>query len=106
MATLIDLMSDRRTSPYTIDILGKNLKESQRLAKLLTALDEVYSAETIADYVPQNQDEKLDVIMSMALFLSPAFSTAPIAAPSLKDQQASVNRFIEKLKSSSTPSHQ
>ena len=106
MGTLIDLMSDRRTSPYKIDILGKNLKESQRLAKLLTALDEVYSAETIADYVPQNQDEKLDVIMSMALFLSPAFSTAPIAAPSLKDQQASVNRFIEKLKSSSTPSHQ
>ena len=106
MATLIDLMSDTRTSPYTIDILGKNLKESQGLAKILTSLDEVDSAETIADYVPQNQDEKLDVIMSMAIFLLPAFSTAPIAAPSLKDQQVSVNRFIKKLKSSNNPSHQ
>jgi len=106
MATLIDLMSNKRISPYTIDIISKNLKSGKSLAERLTTLDEVESTETIADYVPQDQSEKLDIIMAMSLFLSPAFSTTPITAPSTKEKQISIIQFIKQLESTRKPSIQ
>jgi hopanoid biosynthesis associated RND transporter like protein HpnN len=106
MVTLIDLMSDKRMGPYTIDIIAQNMEYGQNLVNRLTALDEVESAETILNYIPQHQSEKLDVIMGMSLFLSPALSTPPIAAPSAKEKQLSTSRFIKQLKFNHMPSIQ
>jgi len=72
MSTLIDLMADSRTSPYSIAILAPNLEAAQQTAARLSQRPEVASVETLADYVPADQDEKLNVIASTALFLSPA----------------------------------
>lgn len=102
MATLIDLMSDNRTSPYTIDILSENLESAEALATRLSALESVENAETIADYVPQEQDEKLDIITTMALFLSPAFSTERQAPPTKQEQRDALDLFIEKLNGRTT----
>jgi len=74
MATLIDLMADSRTSPYSIEILAPDLEEAQKTAAQLIKQREVTSVETLADYVPGDQAEKLDVIASTALFLAPALS--------------------------------
>jgi len=74
MSTLIDLMADSRTSPYSIEILAPDLAQAAAMAERLRVLDEVASAETLADYVPDDQAEKLDVIATTALFLGPALS--------------------------------
>ncbi len=98
MATLIDLMDDSRTSPYTIDILAENLDAAEALAARLSDLEGVEAAETILDYVPADQDEKLDVITTTALFLSPALSTERQPGPSHEEQADALSRFIETAK--------
>lgn len=97
MSTLIDLMSDSRTSPYTISILTKNLETAEDLASSLADLDAIKSAETLADYVPSEQDEKLEVVSTMALFLSPAFSGEFGYAKSEIPAPEALRLFIEAL---------
>ena len=75
VAAMFDLMSDPRSSPYSVTILAPNLEAAKTLAIKLKALPEVDAAATLADYVPADQDEKMEVISSMALFLGPAFAT-------------------------------
>jgi hopanoid biosynthesis associated RND transporter like protein HpnN len=77
VGTLLDLMEQSRTSPYSITVLAPNLDAAVTLAGRLSKLDEVDDTATLIDYVPKNQDEKLAVIEDMALFLAPAFAAAP-----------------------------
>jgi uncharacterized protein len=99
MATLIDLMADSRTSPYSIEILSPDLNQAETLAAQLRKLDGVASAETLADYVPVDQDEKLDVIATTSLFLSPALSgSGKRVELDDKTQRAALTVFADKLK--------
>ena len=77
VGTLLDLMEQSRTSPYSITVLAPNLDAAVTLAGRLSKLDEVDDTATLIDYVPKNQDEKLAIIEDMALFLAPAFAAAP-----------------------------
>jgi len=99
MSTLIDLMADSRTSPYTINVLASSLESADEMAASLSDLDTVESAETLASYVPQDQDEKLDVISTMALFLSPAFSEGYGHTKSDVSANRAVSTFIDVLQS-------
>jgi len=98
MSTLIELMADRRTSPYSIEILERDLTAAGKVADALGHLDDVASAETLADYVPSDQDEKLDVIASTELFLAPALGGRgqPVVLSS-KDRLATARAFRQKL---------
>jgi len=79
VATFLDLKSDGRTRPYTITILADNLAAAQALAARLKSLPEVDKTMTLADFVPADQQRKLDIIGTMALFLTPAFAAAGAA---------------------------
>ncbi len=99
MATLIDLMADSRTSPYSIEILADDLEAARRIAGRLRPLETVASVETLADYVPTDQDEKLDVIASTALFLTPSLSGSGAPVPlERKVRRQTVAGFIDRLK--------
>ncbi|PPR75869.1 MAG: hypothetical protein CFH05_00506 [Alphaproteobacteria bacterium MarineAlpha3_Bin4] len=76
VSTLLDLMGDSRTNPYSIEILAADLSAATALAAKLDQLPAVDHTATLASYVPGEQNEKLDVITSMALFLAPAFAAA------------------------------
>jgi predicted RND superfamily exporter protein len=56
----------------------------------------VEETETLADYVPTGQDEKLDIIASMALFLIPALTARPVDTPAL-DRPAATEALRGKL---------
>ncbi len=99
VAVLLEMMDDSRTSPYFIKVLTADLKEAVALAEKLKALDVVDSTETLADYVPKGQDEKLDIIGTMALFLAPSLSsTEQKPAPAAQERAQSLASFREKLK--------
>ena len=99
VAALFDLMADNRNSPYTVTVLSRDLDTAAGLAEKLKTLPEVDAAATLADYVPADQDEKLEVISSMALFLAPAFAAKGTAAPpSAEQREAALGRFRDKLK--------
>jgi len=94
MSTLVDLMADPRTSPYSIDILAADLDTARTLATRLERLDGVDHAETVADYVPADQDEKLEIISTMALFLGPALATTDTdPAPTAPERAEALEKF-------------
>jgi len=81
VATLVDLLDDPRVQPYRAEVLAPNLADGEALAARLRALPEVEEATTLADFVPEDQDDKLAVIDGMALYLTPVLmSRAPPAA--------------------------
>ena len=73
--TLFDLMEDGSTTPYAATVLASSLDDARILAERLRRLPEVASAVSISDYVPKDQNEKLEIIGTAAMFLEPAFTT-------------------------------
>jgi hopanoid biosynthesis associated RND transporter like protein HpnN len=98
VATIYDLMEDKRTNPYSITILAESLEEAQVLADKLEKLEPVSSTTTLADYIPENQLEKLQIISTMELFLGPSFNFAEkIKIYTSEDRKAALARFRIKL---------
>ena len=98
VATITDLMADNRANPYSVTILSRNLGEARALADKMKVLDLVDGVATLADYVPGDQQEKLQVISTMALFLGPAFAQEMAAGtPSPADRRAELAKFRIKL---------
>lgn len=95
------LLSHSKTSPYRIDILEPNLRQTDLLARRLDKLNVVSRTVTLSSYVPERQREKLDIIQQMALIVPP-FTLLPAAPPvtdaavigaSLTDFQRSLGSF-------------
>ena len=98
VATIFDLMENNRTSPYSITVLTRNLDAAQALAGKMNALSEVDGTATLADYVPADQPEKLDLIATMGLFLMPSFASAGTGAPpSMEDRRAALGQIRGRL---------
>ncbi|MGY9003038.1 MAG: MMPL family transporter [Rhodospirillales bacterium] len=98
VSTLLELMLDSRTNPYSITILEKSLESAKDLGARLEKLPEVKSTLTLANFIPENQAEKLEIIESMALYLSPAFQNKRNATPaSEKELERTVRELRLKL---------
>jgi hopanoid biosynthesis associated RND transporter like protein HpnN len=80
VSTLLDLMRDGARNHYSGEVLTPNLDAAQELAKRLDALPEVDHTISLASFIPQGQEEKLQVIGDMALFLGPSLSVPAKAA--------------------------
>jgi hopanoid biosynthesis associated RND transporter like protein HpnN len=74
VGTLLDLVGSDGNSPYTITILARDLSTARETSNRLEALDSVKQVRTIADLVPENQEEKLELISDASLILLPAMS--------------------------------
>jgi uncharacterized protein len=95
VSTLIDLMADSRTNPYSITILSQSLEAAEALGQRLSKLPEVKETITLANFVPKNQDEKLELIESMALYLSPAFQNKSDKKPASEEDLARAAKEIQ-----------
>ena len=71
VSTFLDLTEDVKTTPYRINILAEDQAAADALADRLERLELVDNVITLSSFVPRNQDEKLDVIDTMALFVLP-----------------------------------
>ncbi|MBN08217.1 MAG: hypothetical protein CMM45_10335 [Rhodospirillaceae bacterium] len=74
VATLFDLMTDVRQSPYAISILAENKVQAEALGGKLEVLSSVKSVTTPSDLVPPDQDKKLDVIEGLSFLISPSLA--------------------------------
>lgn len=81
MRTLLGLMDDPQTTPYTIDILTPNIPAAAALAARLEKLPEVAYAVTLSGYVPTEQAPKLAALADAAEFLLPTLSPPTIKPP-------------------------
>ena len=69
--TLNDLLADSRTSPWSLNALAPDLESAEELATRMRSLDTVDHVVTLADFVPDDQQEKLEIIEDVSLFLEP-----------------------------------
>ena len=91
VATLLDLMEDRRTSPYSITVLAQSLDAGDALAGRIGGLPEVDETITLSNYVPAAQTEKLEAIESMAMFILPSLAATGDPRPPIGAAKRSRN---------------
>jgi hypothetical protein len=74
VSTFEELLAHSGSSPWTVDAIAPNLDLARGLGRQLERLPTVAQARTLLDYVPADQEEKLEVV-EMAAFLVPAAMT-------------------------------
>lgn len=74
VSTLLELMRDGARNHYSGEVLAANLGAARDLATRLDALPEVDHTLTLASFIPNGQDEKLQAVGDMALFLGPSLA--------------------------------
>ena len=67
--TAMQLFEGDKTSPWTISILASNQQEAEQLANKLKQLPEVEAVVMLDSFIPKDQEEKLEQIEDMALFM-------------------------------------
>ena len=99
VATIFDLMADNRSSPYSVSVLTENLEQAESLAERLKVLPEIDGTATLADFVPEDQEEKLQIIATMGLFLAPSFvSAGPGGRTAPEDRDKALGKFLHDLR--------
>ncbi len=81
VATILELASDPRNAPNSIEILAQNLAEADALAARLRALPEVETVSTLSSFVPEDQQTKLAAIWDARDLLGTSLSVKPLPAP-------------------------
>jgi hypothetical protein len=90
-----ELFKSEKTAPWTIAVLAGSRNEASELAAELRNLDEVGTTITIADFIPENQTERLDIISDIALFM-PSFPKGLHIAPQRHAQKLAALKNFEK----------
>ena len=100
--TFQSLLSDKDTSPWIGTVLATGKDEALQLTRKLVQLPLVDKTVWIGDFIPKNQDAKLDIIEEMGLLLGdiPARAKAPPITG--EEQKQSLEAILEKLKGMKT----
>ena len=97
--TYMELARDSETSLYTIGILAPDLATAKKLGARLEKLPEVDHIVTLAAFTPDHQEEKLELIDGMNVFLSPIFDkSSDKPPPGPAENRAEIRRLAETLK--------
>ena len=70
ITTLKELFTNKLAPPWTISVLTGGKKEAADLTDKVGRLKEVRAAISVADFVPEDQEEKLGILSNIALFMS------------------------------------
>ncbi len=93
VATLLELMDEDPTLGYAISVRAEDLEAAQQMASRVSDLDTVAGTRTLADFVPANQDAKLELITDLQLILGPSLAAEPIAPPTAAEELESTMRL-------------
>ena len=85
--TFADLLERGSSSPWSLNAVSPDLESAELLAERLRALESVSRVVTLSDFVPRDQQEKLDIIEDVSLFLTPLpAADGSIPAPTLEER--------------------
>ncbi|MBE0434714.1 MAG: MMPL family transporter [Methylomicrobium sp.] len=98
VATFLALLETKQTSPMTLTILADNESEALDKARQLSRLPSVESALTIFDFVPEDQEVKLDTIHELALLMGFRFATfPPLQQDSVDNHLTALTQFKNRI---------
>jgi len=81
VATYLELARDPATEVNNIEALAPSLPEADSRAKILEKVPEVSHVRTLSFFVPQQQDEKLPLIVKALASLGPALNPTDVSPP-------------------------
>jgi hopanoid biosynthesis associated RND transporter like protein HpnN len=91
VAAFNDLMALTETSPWYANALAADLPRAQQLAASFREIDLVERAITLADFVPTEQEEKLEILDDVAMLLeTPPSTPTSGTGPNVEEQIASL----------------
>ena len=94
------LLEQSHTSPWTVDVMAPDLDAAVATAARLEELPVVERAVTLADYVPEDQEDKLAVLADMAYFLPEVPEERFEQTSELKDQIDTLRALRDSLSAS------
>jgi len=97
--TFNELLAESHTSPWTIDLMEPDLARAKERARALEELPVVERAVTLADYVPEDQEQKLEILSDLAFFLPEVPDERFREPSSLRDQIAALRALRDALDS-------
>jgi hopanoid biosynthesis associated RND transporter like protein HpnN len=111
MATLLELMSDPLTTPFTVEALTPSPEAAAALGKQLEALPEVGQAVSILGYVPEDQPAKLAILKDLDFLLGSTLSPPQVQPPpteaevlaTIRATMAKLNAIGARLPDDATP---
>ncbi len=86
VATYLELRSDPLMGANAVELVAPDLTSAQATAARLSALSQVAQAKTLADLVPQDQDQKLELIHGAAAAIDASLNPSEVRQPPT-DQQ-------------------
>jgi hopanoid biosynthesis associated RND transporter like protein HpnN len=93
-----EMLADGDAIPWNMNILAPDLEEAERLAARVEALPTVDFALTLADFVPEHQTAKREVLDELAFVLLPTLEPAHTTpAPSTAEQRAAFDALLAAL---------
>lgn len=72
--TFRDLLRAKEDSPLTISLIASNHNATEKIIKQLEKLDSVDRVVTIDSFIPEDQDEKLDILANLEESLGPSLT--------------------------------
>jgi hopanoid biosynthesis associated RND transporter like protein HpnN len=99
VVTMKELFNDPEGQPWTASVLVDGEEEALRLAEQLKSLKEVRTAVTIHDFIPGNQQDKIDLISGIALFMSPELERPHVTRPTYEQNIQALARLEWSLES-------
>jgi hopanoid biosynthesis associated RND transporter like protein HpnN len=64
-----DLLESDESTPWFIDVMAPSLDEADRLSRRFAELDVVERSMTLSDYVPEDQDAKIEILGDVSMML-------------------------------------
>ncbi|MFM9973961.1 MAG: MMPL family transporter, partial [Beijerinckiaceae bacterium] len=86
VATFLDLGRDSETSPMTLDVITPSVEAAKALARRISALPEVARVASIATFVPDAQEARLEAIKDAAILIDTVLD--PINRKAARGQSA------------------
>ena len=77
VAVVHELAAGEGATTYSATVLADNVAAARELAETLTALPEIAGVASIHSFVPDNQDEKTEIVHDLALFMLPSLPGKP-----------------------------
>jgi hopanoid biosynthesis associated RND transporter like protein HpnN len=77
VSTFEELLSGGSSAPWAIDVEAPDLKAADEIANRLARLPSVAEARTVRDYVPKDQDDKLESIETAAYLVPEEITAGP-----------------------------
>jgi uncharacterized protein len=96
--TFDELLADGMAFPWNVNVLVDTPAQAKAVAAKLEALPSVERVVTLADFVPEDQEEKIAILEDTALLMGPALETEdPREPPSSAQQETAIQRLAATL---------